>query len=399
MSASGFLRARVGTTGTFGLAGAVSALGTVRLPALSDKLALDAASLGFALLVLGIGALAATQGARILLGRFGSRRVLMLACPVASALSAASGIVDTYPLLLAAFLAFGLMFGLLDSSMNAQAATLERVAGRHLMNGAHAGWSVGAVFGGAMGALTARIGLGYTETVIGGAAVAFPIAVLLATTYIPDAPAASGERGRGRIPPVLYLVGVVAFASFVVEGSVSNWSSLYLRDELHAKEHLAALGYPSLELAMLLGRTVGDRIRTRIGSRTMLTVSGLIGVVGLGLVVGAPSWPVAASGFFVVGLAVSTVVPLAFSIAGALEPSGAGVAQVAAMGYGGMLLGPVVLGLIANASSLRVTFAVVAGLAVATSVIGRTLPDGHVTSAGSTGNGKSTLARAGRPDR
>ena len=82
-------------------------------------------------------------------------------------------------------------------------------------------------------------------------------------------------------------------------------------------------------------------------------------------------------GFFIVGLAVSTVVPLTFSIAGSLVPSGAGVAQAAAMGYGGMLLGPVALGVIADASSLRVTFVVVAALAVLMSAVGRVLPTGR----------------------
>ncbi len=368
------LRARIGTTVTFGLAGLVAAVGSVRIPALTDQLRLDPAELGFAVLCIGIGATVATQAGRPVLGRFGSRRVLVVACPATAALSAGSGLAGSYGWLLAAFLCFGAAFGLLDSSMNAQAATLERVTGRHLMNGAHAGWSVGAVCGGALGALTAQVGLSYTQAVTGTAVVATPVAILLTLTYLPDGPVGRPARGGGRVPPVVYLVGAVTLASFLIEGSVSSWSSLYLRDELRAVESIAAFGYPSLELAMIVGRSVGDRVRRVAGSRAMLTSSGFVAAAGLTLVVGAPRWPLALVGFFVVGLAVSTVVPLTFSIAGALSPSGAGVAQAAAMGYGGMLVGPVLLGLVADASSLRVAFVVVGALAVGMSVLARTLP-------------------------
>jgi predicted MFS family arabinose efflux permease len=263
--------------------------------------------------------------------------------------------------------------------MNAQASTLERIAGRHLMNGAHAGWSVGAVCGGGIGALTAWVGFSYTQATVGTAVATLPIALLLMATYLRDGPSGPKASGSAKVPRVVFLVGAVTFASFLIEGSVSNWSSLYLRDELGAVQAIAAFGYPSLELAMIVGRSFGDRVRRIIGSRVMLTMSGLVACVGLGLVVSARSWPLAVVGFFVVGLAVSTVVPLTFSIAGALAPSGAGVAQAAAMGYGGMLLGPVLLGLLADATSLRMTFVAVAGLAVLMSVVGRVLPTGKIT--------------------
>ena len=371
------LAARIGITATFALAGLVSAVGSVRIPALTDRLHLNPAEVGVALLSVGVGAAIATQTGRWLIGRFGSRRVLVIACPAMAGLSAGSGVAPTFTLLVAAFALYGAAFGLLDSSMNAQAATLERVAGRHLMNGAHAGWSVGAVTGGGIGALTAFLGLSYTQATVGTAMVAFPVALALAGTYLVDPPAeVTAAGGRPRVPPVVYLVGAVTLGSFLIEGSVSNWSSLYLRDELGAAQAVAALGYPSLELAMIVGRTGGDRVRRVVGSRVMLTTSGLVALVGLGLVVGAWHWSVAAAGFFVVGLAVSTVVPLTFSIAGALDPSGAGVAQAAAMGYTGMLVGPVALGLVAEGTSLRVAFGVVAVIALLMSGLGRLLPTG-----------------------
>ena len=94
----------------------------------------------------------------------------------------------------------------------------------------------------------------------------------------------------------------------------------------------------------------------------MLTVAGFGVVAGFAVVVSAPSWWLALAGFFLVGLSVCTVVPLTFSIAGALDRSGAGIAQAGAMGYGGMLLGPVAIGYLANATSLRAGLLVSLGL-------------------------------------
>src|SRR5262249_54235971 len=129
--------------------------------------------------------------------------------------------------------------------------------------------------------------------------------------------------------------------------------------------------YPCFETAMIVGRARGDGVRRRVGARTMLTVAGVGVVVGFAVVVTAPAWWVALAGFFVVGLSVCTVVPLTFSIAGALAPGGAGIAQAGAMGYGGMLIGPVAIGYLANATSLRVGLLVSAGLGGLTSVLGR----------------------------
>ena len=369
-------RARFGATATFGLAGAMCAVWTVRIPALSDKLHLDPAALGTAALCFGVGAMLTMRSGGRLIARIGSRRTLIVAAPASSALPAAVGWAPTYTWLLVTVSAWGTVFGLLDAGMNAQAAVLERVAGRHLMNGAHAGWSIGSVAGGGLGALTALAHWTFTSAMIAAGAVCVPVAVSLIFTYYRDPPDAAPGTGRTRIPRVVYVIGAVTCASFVVEGAVADWSGLYLRNELSARESVAAVGYPCFELAMIIGRTFGDRIRRRVGSRAMLTAAGLGVVAAFTVVVSAPRWWVALGGFFLTGLAVCTVVPLTFSIAGALDPSGAGVAQAGAMGYAGMLVGPVAVGYLANATSLRTGLTLALALGAAIALLGRRLPTG-----------------------
>jgi MFS family permease len=335
---------------------------------------LSPARLGTAVLCVGIGATVSMQGSRLVIGRTGSRRLLIWAAPATAVLVAGLGLAPGYGWLLAAALAYGMAFGLLDMGMNAQAAVLERAAGRHLMNGMHAGWSIGSVGGGAFGALTAYLGMTFTQAVVGALVIGLPSALLLTGTYLPDRPEAAVRRSAGRVPPAIYLLGAITFLAFLVEGAVSSWSGLYVRDDLRATETIAALAYPCFEAAMIVGRLVGDRIRHAVGARLMLIVAGVLAAAGFVIAVFAPIWGLALVGFFVVGLAASTVVPLTFSIGGELAPSGAGIAQVGAMGYGGMLIGPVAIGYVAQATSLRTGLASVAGLALVMSVLGRLVP-------------------------
>jgi MFS family permease len=330
-------------------------------------------------LLFGLGATVMMQATRVLLPRVGSRRALTVAAPGSAVLVAGIGLAPNYPLLLVAATLFGAAFGTLDVSMNAQAAAIERALARHIMNGAHAGWSIGSVSGGAIGALTALFHVNVTTAVTGTALAALPIALALTRTYLPDPPRPADGRPRAKIPRVVYLIGTVTCASFLIEGAVANWSGLYVFKELRASETVAALAYPSLELAMIIGRTFGDRVRAAVGSRAMLITAGLGVNAGMGLSLTAGAWPAALVGFFVIGLAVSTVVPITFSLAGTLDPSGAGIAQAGAMGYAGALLGPVVIGALADATTLRTGLLVVIALGLVVTVVGARLPAPSLT--------------------
>ena len=368
-------RARYGVTATFGLAGALAAVWTVRVPALADKLHLDPGQLGITVLAWGLGALAIMQFAGRLLTRFGSRGVLRVVGPATAATLALIGLASSYLLLLAAAVVFGMAFAVLDIAMNAQAAQVERAYGRPLMSGMHAGWSIGAVAGGLLGAATAYAGWSFTRAVVVFAVVGVPIAAALTVTYLADPPQpADTARRRERLPRVVYLLGAVAFAAFMIEGSVADWSGLYLRDTLHATEGTAALAYPLFEAAMIVGRLNGDRVRAVIGDRRLLIVGGLGTAATCALVVAAPRPGFALAAFVLVGLAVCTIIPVSFSLAGRLGPEA--IARTNGLGYLGLLLGPTVIGPLADATSLRSGFTVGVVVAVALTLTARALPAG-----------------------
>ncbi|TMR07082.1 MFS transporter [Actinomadura soli] len=372
-------RARSGTFLTFALAGLLTGVWVARMPALAAEFGANEAEIGIVVLVWGLGAIAAMQALRGVMARAGSRAALRVALPLTALSYAAVALAPTYGVLLAAVVLFGMTFGITDIAMNAQGSVVERAYGRSVMSGMHAGWCVGAMSGGLFGVVTAAAGFGFTATVLAIALLALPAGLALGRTYLPDPPvqAASGTGRRARrMPPAVYLIGVLAFIAFMTEGSIADWSGLLLHDEMGATEAVAAAGYPMFELAMLLGRLVGDRVRMRLGTRRLLVGAGLGTAVGMTVVVLAPVPSVAIAGFFVTGLVVCTVVPTTISLAGSAAPDrpAAAVAQVGAMGYGGLLLGPVVVGFLSDATSLRVGVGTVVVLALLIAAGARFVP-------------------------
>ncbi|GAB2809642.1 MFS transporter [Actinocorallia aurea] len=372
-------RARWGTFLTFALAGLLSGVWVTRMPALKDTFGLGAGSVGVVLLVWGLAAIVAMQGLRSFISRAGSRAVLRVSTPATAASVALLGLAPDFGTLLAAVALFGVAFGLTDVSMNAQGSVVERAERRPMMNRMHAGWCVGAMTGGLLGAGTAALGWSFGAAVLAVGLVALPPALALGRTYLPDPPAeaaAAAARGRRRLPGVVYLIGAVTFLAFMAEGAVADWSGLLLHDDLGAAQAVAALAYPAFEAAMLLGRLVGDRARVRFGSRGLLTIAGSGTFLGMVVVLLSPNVGLALSGFFLTGLAVSVIVPTMISLAGTAAPgsSAASVAQVGAMGYGGLLLGPVVIGGIGESTSVRAAMTVVLLLSVAIVLATRRIP-------------------------
>lgn len=368
--------ARAGAVLTFVLAGLMVGTMTVRIPALTDKLGLSESDVGAVLLVWGLGALVTMQSMRRVMARAGSRAVLRVGGPLAALGLLAVAYAPSLPWLLAAVASFGMAFGMVDVAMNAQGSAVEQAYGRPLMNGMHAGWCVGAISAGLLGSLSIAVGLSFTANVTLIGLVALPAMVVLGRTYLPEPAAAETvARARRRMPAIVYLLGAIMFFAFMVEGTVADWNGLYMRDELGAPEALAALGYPVFEVGMLVARLTGDRLRTRFGVRGMLTGSGLATAGFFTVVLLAPAALVAVGAMFFVGLGVATISPLTLSLAGtATGNPGPAIAQAAAMGYAGLLLGPVLIGFLSDATSLRAALGVGVVLGLLITLASRFLP-------------------------
>ncbi|MEV0230383.1 MFS transporter [Nonomuraea sp. NPDC050786] len=373
--------ARYGAILTFVLGGLMVGTMTVRIPAMTDKLHLSESTVGTILLVWGLGALVTMQSMRKVMARAGSRTMLRIGGPLTALGLVAVAFAPNLPLLLAAVAFFGMAFGTVDVAMNAQGSTVEQAYGRPLMNGMHAGWCVGAISAGALGSLAIAVGLPFTANVALIGLVSLPVMVVLGRTYLPEPPATGTvTAARRRMPPIVYLLGAIMFFAFMVEGTVADWNGLYMRNELGAPEALAALGYPVFEVGMLVARLTGDRLRTRFGVRGMLTVSGVATAGFFAAVLLAPAALVAVFTMFFVGLGVATISPLTLSLAGtATDTPGPAIAQAGAMGYAGLLLGPVVIGFLSDATSLRTALGIGVVLGALIAFASRLLPRREAT--------------------
>ncbi|MFI6597931.1 MFS transporter [Nonomuraea sp. NPDC050536] len=368
--------ARNGAILTFVLAGLMVGTMTVRIPAMTDKLGLSESAVGLILLAWGLGALVTMQSMRGVMARAGSRAVLRIGGPLTALSLVGVGLAPNVPTLMAAAALFGMAFGTVDIAMNAQGSTVEQAYGRPLMNGMHAGWCVGAISAGGLGSLSIALGVPFTLhlTLIG--LVSVPLTVAIGRTYLPERPVAqTAEQARRRMPPIVYLLGAIMFFAFMVEGTVADWNGLFMRDSLGAPEALAALGYPVFEVGMLVARLSGDRIRSRFGARGMMTVSGLATAGFFAVVLLAPTPLVAVFAMFFVGLGVATISPMTLSLAGtATGNPGPAIAQAGAMGYAGLLLGPVVIGFLTDVTSLRTALGLAIVLGVLITIAARFLP-------------------------
>ncbi|MFF5809012.1 MFS transporter [Streptomyces sp. NPDC012746] len=376
--ASTLRRAHRGVVATFALVGVVNGILAARLPGLAAKLGLDTGDVGLVILSWGIAATLTMQCMRWIVAALGNRLLLRVGTPLVTVAVGLIALSSSFPLLLAAAAGFGVASGIAEAMMNAQGSLVERRAARPLMNGFHAGWSAGAVAGGLLAVLLAALDVPYTASVLGVAAVAFPLALAVGWTYL-DEPAEEEETTqRGSLPGIVYLIGAVAFMALLLEGLVADWSGLLLVRDLHTTEAVAAIAYPVYELATFSGRLFGDRLRLRFGSRPLLAAAGTTTALGVLLVVLAPSAVWAIAGFALTGLAVCIVVPMCMSLAGAVAPgrSDAAIAQVSAIGYAGLLVGPVLIGFVAEATSLRTGIATAIAIALLIAAAARRMPPG-----------------------
>lgn len=349
-----------------------------RLPAIKDDLGLSNTSLGTAVAAMPVGALLSGAAAGWLVARFGSGR-LAVACAVGMGLVITTfAVAPAWGALAGTFLALGALDSLMDVSMNAHALRVQRGYDRSIINSMHGLWSIGAVLGGAAGALAAanRVPL-VTHLALAGATIATLALVARRWTLTgpdevdtppPDATSTEDHplpsAGRG-----LALLGLIVLLAAAVEDAPQSWGAVLLRQELGASVATAGLVFLAFQTTMTAGRLVGDRVVDHFGAVPVVRVGGAVTAlgVGAGLAIGAPAAMI--GGFALAGLGTAPLFPLVFHAAGEVPgvPTGHGVAAVSWMGRIGFLLAPPVVGVVGDAASLRLGLAVVplAGVGIA----------------------------------
>jgi MFS family permease len=246
---------------------------------------------------------------------------------------------------------------MLDVSMNSQAVMVEQQLGKPIMTSFHALFSIGMMLGALAGSFFTKIGVGlFPHFAIISTLCLVPI--FLSIKYlVNDKPEVKKtSEPLFRLPnTAMVSIGLIAFCSMLGEGAMADWSTNYLELIAKADPALAPIGLSAFALAMTIGRVLGDGARVKFGDRVLMILCGVISTTGLcfALIVNNPYLVIV--GLFIVGLGLSVIVPIAYSIAGNSKdlPPGVGLAMVTTVGYSGFLFGPPIIGFLADWQNLR----------------------------------------------
>jgi MFS family permease len=351
-------RARAAVAVTFAANGMLIGSWAPRIPEIKSHLDLSAGALGIALLAPALGTVVAARTAGARIARHGSPAAIRVFATVYCLVAWVPGVAPNLAALWLGLFVWGALMGSMDVAMNAQGVTVESAYGRPVLSSFHAIWSVGSFVGAVLGGLGSalHVHVAVQQLVIG---VALAGAVLLASrAFLAEAPHEPPPRQRlVRVPRApetrLVLLGIAAIFALMVEGAVTDWSGVLLRDHLHARGGAVSYGYAAFCVTMTGGRFAGDRVVLALGRARCFAVLGVLGAVGMagGMAVG--SLAAAVAGFAVLGIGLSIMVPVLFSTAADTDgPAGPAIAAVAALGCVGMLAGPSLIGLVAQLTSV-----------------------------------------------
>ncbi|MGW3077664.1 MFS transporter [Kitasatospora sp. NPDC001132] len=368
--------ARVALTAFFAIDGFLFAAWVVRIPDVRSQVSASHSALGLALLCLSIGAVLTMPMVGRLCLRYGPRPVtvgslalLSLAVPLpahAHSVTALGGVL----------LLFGAGYGGANVAMNSAAVDLVAQLRRPVMPSFHAGYSFGGLAGTGVSGLVAgplSTAWALALSAVLGMAVTIAAGIVLlrspaAEQVAPDRASRTGGAGRagadagsagGRTRLLVLLLGLTALCTAYGEGAIADWTTLHLSDDVHASSVVAATGYGAYAFAMAGGRVGGTWLSIRLGQTRLMLFGGLTAAAGMLVAALAPVVPVAICGFVLVGLGLANLFPLALARAGAAGGP-QGVAFASSLGYGGMLIGPVVIGFLADAAGLPLALTTVA---------------------------------------
>jgi MFS family permease len=366
---------RIAVKIAFFLNGFVYANWGSRLPRIQEQYEADNGTLGLVLMAMALGAFVAMPFTGWLIIKNGSRKVslisLLLYCTFVPFIPFMAGIFS----LILLFVVIGLSTGMLDVAMNAQAVMVEQQYRRPIMTSFHAFFSIGMALGAWCGALFSDLRVELPEHLMIISAVSLLFILWVRRNLIEDKPDITDahEGPLFRVPNRAMLsVGIIAFCCMVGEGAVSEWSVNYMEKVALAPQALAPIALSGFATAMTLGRLLGDRFRAWWGDIRLIVLGGLISTAGMALAIAWPLPYVAITGFFLVGLGLSTIVPITYSIAGSTKdlPPGVGLAMVTTVGYSGFLFGPAIIGFVADIANLRISLLAVMVLFVVMTTLG-----------------------------
>jgi MFS family permease len=347
--------------------GLVFASWASRIPDVKRALHMSDAELGSALLVIPIGEFATMALSGYLVSKFSSRRMLVIAALIYPLILVGIGLAGSHMQLYATLFLFGMFANLSNISVNTQAVGIERLYRRSIMGVFHGLWSMAGFVGALTGALMVALSISPVQHFVIVYVLILCVVLTMQRSILPrDAHQKRINENQQKIftrsDSYVLLIGLVAFANMVCEGTVFNWSSIYFEQVVSAPKNFVRLGYVAAMCSMTIGRFTVDRFITRFGHISVVRFGGATIVVGLLLAVVSPHIVLSTAGFLLIGLGISPTIPICYSLAGRSKKMlpGVALATVSSVSFFGLLMGPPVVGFVANAIGLRWALCIIA---------------------------------------
>ena len=374
----GSLRSATGPIACFAALGIYWGAWAALIPDLKEQAGASDFELGFAMLVSGAGAI----GAMLIVGRLWGRLGwnLLPVTAVLFGLATLGPALANSPLALTVALALvGAGSGALDVAMNSAVSDVEASEDARLMYGAHALFSLGVLVASFVTGFARELG-GQPVPILGVVSLAI---ILVGLANVPSARRhASTAQAAARVaaaripvtlPRALFSLAILCAVGYLIEDAAQNWSALHLERNLGASPAIGGAAPGIFAGAMFVGRSMGQRIGRRYTERQMVSGGAALAAVGLTLLTVAPAPPAALAGLALAGAGIAVVAPALYGRAGRSvgdAQRGAAIARLTVFGYTGFVVGPALIGFLAQGFGLRFGLAVLAILAVGLAVAG-----------------------------
>lgn len=336
---------------------------TSRIPVVKETLKLNDAHFGTLLFMMPVGLIITMPFTGKLLDHFKSRVIMLYGALAYFVVLVFLGFSPYAWILAIVLFFFGASRNLMNLSMNAQAIGVQARYSRSIMSSFHAVWSLAGFAGAAVGYVMVA-----THIIPGWHLLGVSLLLTALTLYyyrdtLDQIPDKNNRRPIFSLPPKGMLIfSLICFASMACENTMYDWSGIYIKQVMGGSNGMATIAFVVYMVAMTTGRIFGDRIADKFGIKFVLRGSGILIFCGLLITVLSPFIPLTLFGYLLTGFGVSCVVPFIFSLAGKIPMSNPGpaLASISSIGYLGFLLVPPMIGYVAQSTSLRVSFAIIA---------------------------------------
>jgi MFS family permease len=349
------------------------------LPSLRDKLHLDATQIAMILFCGGVAAIIAMQIGGRLADAIGAREITLAAVPFLIAGMITIGLAPAFGVVIVGAVLIGLGNGAMDVAMNAIGVQVESARQRPIMSFFHAFWSIGNFIGaGTVLLLAVLLGLR-------GGAIVTPLAILIAVLTLvvlvillkitPETAVVhhTVDGVKSSIPKAAWILGAMALAFGLSEGTAADWSSIHVTDVAKVDPTTGALGLVVVSAFMVVIRLLGDRLVMRFGRQAVVRFGGLCAALGYATVTLVSGLPLLLLGWALVGFGVGMIAPQVYAVAGHIG-GGRVLAVVVTFGYAAFLIGPAFMGFLVNQVGIHHAMAVPALLCAGIIALASTMP-------------------------